>query len=292
MYISRFAPTPTGPLHFGSLVCALAGYLDARAKRGNWHLRIEDLDPPRTVEGSADQIIHQLDKHGLHWDGEIIYQSQRNEAYQQALDELIRRSDTYYCNCTRKTLVAQNGMELGFCQKHPVKDIQNAAVRMRPSGQLTWHDRVQGPQSILLDHEKELVLKRRDGLFAYPLAVVVDDIELGVTHLIRGSDLMEVAPGQQYLYQAFAKQAPSYTHIPVAANRLGQKLSKQNHAPGIDIKNASDNLRTALQHLGQESYMATGSIDDIISQAIDHWDIDKIPKSIYCLAPAHLALDY
>ncbi len=292
MYLSRFAPTPSGPLHFGSLVCALAGYLDAKHQNGQWHLRIEDLDPPRVVAGSDIKIIRQLEQHHLFWDGPITYQSHRSDFYHAALEFISHQSNVYRCDCTRRLLNQQNGFELGHCQENVPPKESITSVRMKMTGFVDWKDPIQGEYHVDLDGEKELILKRRDGLIAYPLAVVVDDIALGVTHLIRGSDLIDVAASQQYLYQTFNQSPPNYAHIPVASNKFGQKLSKQNHAPELNDEKIEYNLREALSHLGQTSEEATGTAEDIIRQAIIAWDINRVPKKLQIEAPSELALDY
>jgi len=260
-YIGRFAPSPTGPLHFGSLVCALASYLDAKHHGGKWLLRIEDIDPPREQPGAADAIKRTLEAHGLYWDGEVRYQSQRSDAYWECLSELKKLDLIYPCNCTRARLASLNGPYDGHCRRHPPTAGEPCALRLkvndlperfhRIDNKIKFRDRICGEQSE--DIEKisgDFVIHRKDGFFAYQLAVVVDDIDQGITDVVRGDDLLDTTARQIFLYRILGKTPPSYAHIPVIKDEQGNKLSKQNHAPAVDDSEPLSNLNAALGVLG------------------------------------------
>lgn len=260
-YIGRFAPTPTGPLHFGSLVCALASYLDAKHHGGKWLLRIEDIDPPREQPGAADSIKRTLEAHGLYWDGEVRYQSQRSEAYWDCLNELKKLDLIYPCNCTRARLANLNGPYDGHCRRHPPSTNEPCALRLKVTdlpeafrhidNKIKFHDRVCGVQSE--DTEKisgDFVIHRKDGFFAYQLAVVVDDIDQGITDVVRGDDLLDTTARQIFLCRILGKKPPSYAHIPVIKDVHGNKLSKQNRALAVDNSTTKKNLYEALTVMG------------------------------------------
>lgn len=285
-YIGRFAPSPTGPLHFGSLVSALASYLDAKANRGQWLVRMEDLDPPREQPGAADAILQSLEDHGLHWDGTVIYQSQRNNAYQSCLDALLQARFVYPCTCSRQDLTAMGGIYNGHCRNHPIdsttNEHKNIALRLKlydlpdraTSELIQFEDIFQGPQTQNLRTQAgDQILKRRDGFFAYQLAVVVDDIAQGITHIIRGSDLLEVTGRQLFFFGLLDAPLPQFGHVPLAIQANGQKLSKQNHAKAIDSKLASRNLWQGLGFLGQEPpiELAGASIKEVLEWGINNW---------------------
>ena len=205
-YIGRFAPSPTGPLHLGSLFTALASYLDARANHGRWLVRMEDIDPPREIPGAADTILRQLENHGLHWDDSVLYQSQRLRAYQQAVADLVDKQLVYYCQCTRARLRSLNGIYDGHCRSQKLltadsNATKSSAIRILvPDLTITWADLIQGPCSENLAKScGDFIVVRRDGLFAYQLAVSVDDGYQGITHIIRGDDLLDSTPRQIYL---------------------------------------------------------------------------------------------
>ena len=277
--IGRFAPTPSGPLHFGSLCCALASFIECRVNRGRWRLRIDDIDPPRCVSGSADIIQQQLTDYGLEWDGEIVWQQRQKALYHQALEQLMGTASVYRCVCTRKTLLSQNGFENDFCVKHPPATTAHAALRLKLEGEVSWLDLYQGLHRQDLTQQTELCLRRRDGLYAYALATVVDDIEMGVTHVVRGADLFSAAASHIDLFRLLGHQSPIFGHIPVATSPEGKKLSKQNHAEPIDSRRVEDTLRAALRHLGQESAQATGNRYDILKQAISSWQPQRVPTA-------------
>lgn len=286
--IGRFAPSPTGPLHFGSLLAALASYLDMRSRDGIWLLRIEDLDPPREQPGAADAILYALDALGLHWDGSVVYQSQRHEAYLAALEQLLQQG-AYRCSCSRKQLKSRGAIPLydGHCRRHPPPDSARCAVRVsHPWPEIQFHDRIQGTQHYHWAPEQgDFVVFRRDGLFAYQLAVVVDDAAAGVTDILRGSDLLDETPHQIALQTLLGYPVPRYAHIPVITNAAGQKLSKQNLAPALDLSQVPALLRRALYCLGQQppAELTGASRDELLRWAISHWNIDAVPGTL-CLS--------
>jgi glutamyl-Q tRNA(Asp) synthetase len=289
-YIGRFAPSPTGPLHFGSLIAAVASYCDAKAKHGKWLVRMEDLDKPREVRGAADTILQQLEAFGFTWDEQVIYQSQRAAYYEAALQSLKQNKLVYPCTCSRKEIVdsaASTGVE-GIiypktCLNHPPKTNKNAAFRVittEKNGSFT--DAIQGniTQNIAKDIG-DFILKRADGLFAYQLAVVVDDASQHITDIVRGADLLASTPRQIYLQQLLNLAVPHYAHVPVAVNTTGEKLSKQTLAKPIDAQLAAPLLTNALTFLGQQppADLAKQAITDIWHWAINHWQIAKVPQA-------------
>ena len=280
-YTGRFAPSPSGPLHFGSLIAALASYLDARAHRGRWLVRMEDVDIPRCIPGADKQILQALEAHGLGWDGDVVYQSARSEAYQQLVSNMLNAGDAYYCTCTRKQIRALGGVYPGTCRGQQQKKA-DASVRFacnNLTGQFT--DRIQGSQSIHSPHALEdFIVQRKDGLFAYNLAVVADDIWQGVTHIVRGSDLLETTAAHIGLYRYWQQSVPAYAHIPVASTETGYKLSKQNKAVGLDNTRAAENLMQALKflQLNPPDNLFAHNCDKILDWAVGQWCIDKLPK--------------
>lgn len=281
-YIGRFAPSPTGPLHFGSLVSALASYLDAKANQGRWLLRMEDLDPPREQAGATSAILHCLDEHGLHWDGEVVYQSQRGDAYQACLNALLQAGFAYPCTCSRQDLASMGGVYDGRCRTHLSAPEQTYSLRLKlydlpnyPIQDLIqFEDLIQGTQiQNLRTAAGDQILKRRDGFYAYQLAVVVDDIAQGITHIIRGSDLLEVTGRQLFFFRLLGAPLPQFGHLPLAMQVNGQKLSKQNHAKAIDSKLASRNLWRGLEFLGQNppADLADVSTAECLDWALHHW---------------------
>jgi glutamyl-Q tRNA(Asp) synthetase len=273
-YVGRFAPSPTGPLHAGSLVAALASWLDARAHGGQWLVRIEDVDLPRCQPGAAQTILRQLADCGLHADGEVIYQSQRGDAYQRALDQLVAAGDAYPCACTRAEIAAEHARlgwvkprhgELvypGTCRpaaphQDGLKGRPARAWRLavpqgpeNPQALWSWHDRRLGGQQQALDTDVgDFVVRRADGLWAYQLAVVVDDAEQGITDIVRGEDLADNTPRQQWLQCLLGVPTPSYLHTPLVLDARGEKLSKQHGAPALDTSSPALVLQ-ALQDAG------------------------------------------
>lgn len=281
-YIGRFAPSPTGPLHFGSLVSALASYLDAKANGGQWLMRMEDLDPPREQPGAASAILRSLDEHGLQWDGEVIYQSRRSQAYQACLNALLQAGFVYPCTCSRQDLASMGGIYDGRCRTHSLASGQICSLRLKlydlPGHQsddiIQFEDLIQGTQiQNLRTGAGDQILKRRDGFYAYQLAVVVDDIAQGITHIIRGSDLLEVTGRQLFFFGLLGAPTPQFGHVPLAMQANGQKLSKQNQAKAIDGKLASRNLWRGLEFLGQNppAGLADASTSELLDWALHHW---------------------
>lgn len=281
----RFAPSPTGPLHFGSLVAAVASWLDARAAGGRWHLRIEDVDEPRTVSGAEDAILRTLEALGLSWDGPVVRQRDRTARYGEALAALRREGLAYRCRCSRRE-IADSGVHgidgvvyPGTCRQAAIPEGAAAATRfIVPGGEIAFEDRVQGRVSQRLDAQVgDFVVHRRDGLFAYQLAVVVDDADLGVTDVVRGADLLESTPRQIALQRALGFPTPRYLHFPVAT-RGGEKLSKQTLAPAIDATAGSGALLAALAFLGQEA-PGMAPPPELLARAVRHWDPARIPRA-------------
>ena len=290
--IGRFAPSPTGPLHFGSLLAALASYLEAKTQDGLWLVRMEDLDKPREVAGAANHILNTLEKFGLEWDGQVVYQSQRSELYQEALNQIKAQSLIYQCSCSRKEIAdsynqkpAQHGID-GLIYPGTCRDKSSTfkpyAERIKVKDQnISFNDAIQGKiDQNLANQIGDFVLKRADGLFAYQLAVVVDDYLQGVTHVVRGADLLDSTPRQIYLQQVLGYSTPKYAHIPVASNQAGEKLSKQTLATPIDANNAPNLLINALDFLGQTppQDLSNYKAQEILAWAMQHWALDKIPK--------------
>lgn len=279
-YIGRFAPSPSGPLHLGSLSTALASYLQAKANQGLWLLRIEDIDPPRQMPDAVNQIQTSLDAHGLYWDGPITFQSERSERYLSVLDTLKKQGLIYYCTCNRKRLKTLDGHYDGLCRAN-THQCEDAALRFaNDTAVLTFNDALLG-ELTCEPHlaSDDFIVRRKDGLWAYQLAVTVDDFDQGITEVVRGSDLIHPTFYQLSLFNALAWRAPQYFHVPVLSAQAGKKLSKQNHAPALDNTNAVDNLRMCLRLLGQEVPNQSPTVDEIINFAIDHWDPKKIAQT-------------
>jgi glutamyl-Q tRNA(Asp) synthetase len=286
-YIGRFAPSPSGPLHFGSLVAAVGSYLDARARGGRWLLRIDDVDAPRSVPGAADGILRTLEHHGFEWDGEEVWQSRRLHAYAEALDVLRRGGHVYGCACTRREIadsaLARDGSRVypGTCRAGLTDGRSPRAWRVKAAGRIGFEDAVQGWQEEDLATEVgDFVVLRADGQFAYQLAVVVDDAQAGVTHIVRGADLLDSTGRQRHLQQLLGYRAPVYAHLPVVVNRAGEKLSKQTLATGIDGVDTGVAWRAALAFLGQNppAALAQASPDEIRAWAIAHWSLAHVPR--------------
>ncbi|MDF1762648.1 MAG: tRNA glutamyl-Q(34) synthetase GluQRS [Oleibacter sp.] len=283
-YVGRFAPSPTGPLHFGSLLAALVSYLDARAHQGQWLLRIEDLDPPREDPTATDHILTTLDAFGLHWDGEVSYQSQRTDLYEDALAQLIVNGTAFACTCSRSQLAGKP--HLGHCQSDTTAP--HAWRFLCPTQALTVHDRWQPSHTWTLPEDiGDFVIRRRDGLWSYQLAVVVDDADQGITHVVRGIDLLDSGVRQQLLQHALNLPSPSYAHLPVATELSGQKLSKQNHALALDSHHCRDVLCQALQWLkqGPPADLSTYSVEQILSWAVQHWQPNTFAQQTSWPAP-------
>ena len=289
--IGRFAPSPSGPLHFGSLLAAVASFMQVKQQGGKWLVRIEDIDPPREVDGASDTILKQLESHGLHWDDSVIYQSNQTKHYFEALENLAARQLTYPCACTRQRLSQLNGVYDSKCHNLNLAD-KNTSLRLSISDSLEAtglkNDRINFCDAIMGDYSQSLiqsvgdfVLRRRDGLFSYQLAVVIDDYLQGITEIIRGFDLIDSTPRQILIQQCLGYKIPSYGHIPLAMNNLGQKLSKQHHAKQLPQKSEHKQLWLALEWLQQQppKEIQDSPVEEIISWGIQHWDISKIPAT-------------
>lgn len=281
VYTGRFAPSPTGPLHFGSLLAALASYLDARAHHGRWLVRIEDLDTPRVVKGASDRILKTLEQFGFEWHGPVIYQSDRLPIYNDALTELVSHQLAYPCSCSRQKIHQRTGSNRydGYCRVHPPKHRTGCAIRSICAEDYSFDDLIQGPQPA--NHPiEDFVIFRRDGFFAYQLAVTVDDAAQQINHIVRGSDLLDSTPKQIHLQQQLGYPQPIYAHIPVATNLQGQKLSKQTLAPALDSHQTRQQIIRALRFLGQQpiAELSDCRLDECLAWAVEHWDINAIPK--------------
>jgi glutamyl-Q tRNA(Asp) synthetase len=286
-YIGRFAPSPTGPLHFGSLVAAVASYLDARAHRGMWLVRIEDVDSTRCHKQFADDILATLFAFGLAWDGEVRYQSRHAACYQEALDQLSARDLTYACACSRKEIAdsvlagIDGPVYPGTCRTKGLAAEGNAIRVLTTADEICFEDRVQGECRQRLETSVgDFVLKRRDGLFAYQLAVVVDDAEQAVNHVVRGADLLDSTARQIHLQHLLGLPTPAYLHFPVVTNVAGQKLSKQTLAPALSPVEACKLLRNALAHLGQTLPTGIRHSDpvELLTSAAQRWNTAAIPR--------------
>lgn len=280
-YTGRFAPSPTGPLHSGSLVAALASFLDARSQQGKWLVRIEDIDPPREQPGASSEILKALEAHQLLWDDSIVYQSNRFQHYRDIANSLVDQQLAYYCSCSRQQLKG-HAIYPGNCRHCQQKPSEPAAIRVRcQSISISFNDAIQGLQQQKMDSDiGDFVIYRKDHLPAYQLATAVDDIEQKITHVVRGSDLMDSTPRQIYLQQLLGNQPPNYSHIPVLAKADGQKLSKQNLAAALSLKTASRNLIKALNVLNQSppAELDAASCSEILAWASEHWQINNVPK--------------
>jgi len=280
-YRGRFAPSPSGYLHFGSLITALASFLDARKNNGTWLVRIEDIDPPREKRGASKVILNTLEAYGLEWDEEILYQSKQSELYQEKLATLFKNHQSYYCQCTRAQIKALGGAYLGQCKQRN-HGAELAAIRLINDNAVSnYQDLIQGKINCAAEFSNEdFIIFRKDGLFAYQLAVVIDDDFQGITDVIRGCDLLESTVRQKSLFQILNKTAPQFGHIPLAVTSQGYKLSKQNNAPAINIKQPQISLIKALEFLGQQppKELLTCSAKEIIHWATQHWQRNLIPK--------------
>ncbi|TQV65480.1 MAG: tRNA glutamyl-Q(34) synthetase GluQRS [Halothiobacillaceae bacterium] len=290
MYIGRFAPTPSGPLHFGSLIAALASFLDARASGGRWLVRIEDLDPPRCMPGASDMILRQLEAHGLGWDGKVVHQSARTEAYREALEQLRGLALAYPCTCSRSAIRAsasrmgrEGPIDPGTCRTRHLKPGHPHAMRLDTRGAVAaFEDRLHGLIQQDIAHELgDFVIWRVEDLAAYHLAVVVDDAWQGVTDVVRGSDLLDSTPRQVWLQGILGLPQPRHMHLPLALAANGQKLSKQNLAPPLSMTQPTGQLIEALRFLGQPATdeLVDGTPGEILDWAVRHWRPSSIPRA-------------
>ncbi len=287
--MGRFAPSPTGPLHIGSLYTALASFLQARAKSGSWFVRVDDLDTFRIVPGSTDSILRTLEIFGLYWDGSLIYQSQRLESYRVILNQLDEQNLIYPCTCTRKFLALhakQNPTQPlypGFCRGKIDNHQTDYALRVKTSTDpIRFYDKHQGYVSQDLSKKTgDFIVKRRDRVYAYQLAVVCDDYDQGITEVLRGADLLESTPRQIYLQKLLGFPTPAYRHIPVIVDEQNIKLSKQSHAKPVDESRPVNTLLYLLKLLNQPlpADIEMADLDAIISWAIKNWNPFRLPKS-------------
>ena len=290
LYRGRFAPSPTGPLHFGSLIAAVASFLDARSMNGKWLVRMEDVDASRNVPGAAEDILATLAAFGFEWDGPVLWQSTRGEAYAEALEGLKSAGLAFGCCCSRKDiadLTRQAAIDGGLVYPGSCRHGMQAgrlarAWRLRvDASQTLFEDRLQGWIAQQLERDVgDFVLLRADGLFAYQLAVTVDDHFQGISHIVRGADLLDSTPRQIWLQRCLGYTTPSYAHLPVASNAAGEKLSKQTLAPALEIGRASALLVNALRFLGQPAplELQRAKIAEVWSWAHAHWDFSAIPQ--------------
>jgi glutamyl-Q tRNA(Asp) synthetase len=312
-YIGRFAPSPTGPLHFGSLVAAVAGYCDAKANGGKWLVRMEDLDKPRETKGAADDILRTLEAFGFEWDCDgfntkIMYQSQRDEIYAEAFNTLQKQNLIYPCTCTRKEIADSSNaqgidgliyprtcrtkvdLKWPTLQSTNIKTNGHAAYRaIVLDKNISFTDTIQGEitQNLAKD-VGDFILKRKDGMFAYQLAVVVDDAMQGITHIVRGADLLDSTPRQIYLQQLLDFSTPNYAHVPIVTNLAGEKLSKQTFAEPISISLPEHQLFDALRFLGQPppAEMKNATLAEVWRWAIANWALVSVPKNRSAPLPA------
>lgn len=288
-YIGRFAPSPTGRLHIGSLLTAVASFLDARFHQGTWLVRMEDLDPPREMSGAADDILRTLEAFSLMWDGEVMYQSRRDEVYQAALEQLQQQDVIYPCFCSRKDIAAAEPI-MGVdgwvyprrCEDASLRKVKvdkQAAWRVRvPDAVFGFDDAIVGHyEQNLAQQVGDFVLKRADGWWAYQLAVVIDDAEQGMTHVVRGQDLLVSTPRQLYLQQLLGLPQPHYAHLPLLTNAEGEKWSKQTLAPALNQQNKEVLMNQVLDILGlpkrPESQM---SCEQLLQWATLYWDMRQV----------------
>lgn len=284
-YRGRFAPSPTGPLHFGSLVAAVAGFLDARASGGEWLVRIEDVDTSRVVPGAADHILRTLEACGLHWDGPVVYQTTRTDLYREALQRLGSQGRVFACGCSRRE-AGSDGVYPGTCRNGLPEGRTARSWRFRaPNEAICFTDRLQGEYcENVAEVTGDFVLLRADGLFAYQLAVVVDDEAQGITDVVRGADLLSSTPRQIALQRTLGFCVPTYLHSPVAVDEAGAKLSKQTLARPVDCDNPVPVIQSVLGFLRQE-VMETQSVEALLTNATRKWDVSRIPAAHALQAP-------
>jgi len=289
LYRGRFAPSPTGPLHFGSLIAAVGSYVQAKSQGGEWLVRMEDLDPPREAPGAADNILRTLEAYHLNWDGRVLYQSQRHDTYEEAFSLLSENGYTFPCSCTRKLIATANrntGLDIypGTCRNGLAPGAKARSTRVKVASEtVSFLDGLQGTQEIQLDSEVgDFVVKRADGLFAYHLAVVVDDAFQEISEIVRGTDLLDSTPHHLYLQRLLNYQTPNYVHLPVAVNAQGEKLSKQTHAHAVDSTQPGQMLGKALIFLGHkpDPDVINAEPETLLDWAIDNWNLERIPKQM------------
>lgn len=279
-YVGRFAPSPTGRLHFGSLVAAVGSYLQARHYQGRWLLRIEDLDPPRQVAGSVEAILRDLHEYGMQPDETPIYQSDRDPAYLAALQRLLNDGLAFPCACSRKQLRDQ-AIYPGTCRDGMADGRKGRSVRLRVDPvTVCFNDRIQGARRQALAGEVgDFIIRRGDGLFAYQLAVVVDDAWQGITEVVRGADLIDSTPRQIYLFRRLGLPEPAFAHLPVVTDDNGRKLSKRDGDDPLDRLDPAQNLRLALVTLGHPPPSGLNRLEALWSWALAHWSPARVPAA-------------
>jgi glutamyl-Q tRNA(Asp) synthetase len=295
IYRGRFAPTPSGPLHFGSMVAAVGSFLDARSRGGTWLVRIDDLDPPRSVPGAADAILRCLDAFGMHWDSEVVYQSTRNDAYHAALHQLRQSGGIYPCACSRREISdaglagVEGAVYPGTCRKSLTAGREARALRVRTDAAvIEFDDGLQGHVRQVLQAEiGDFVVYRADHVFAYHLACAVDDAEQGVTDVVRGADLIASTPRQIHLQKLLGLPTPAYLHLPVAVNAMGEKLSKQTRAHAVEQSHPATTLGRLLRFLGHAppAELAGTGVGELWQWAFKNWQHENLPHASAITAP-------
>ena len=283
-YKGRFAPSPTGPVHYGTLVAAVGSFLQARQNNGEWFIRMDDIDTVRVVDGADEDILYTLEHFGFEWNGEVTYQTKQIDSYQQALEMLISRSMVFPCLCSRKHLAkTDNSIYPGTCRHRTLPEKKEHALRVVSQDvNIEFDDIVMGKQFQNIRQQcGDFIIKRRDGLFAYQLAIVVDDAAQDITEVVRGADLLSSTHRQIYLQQLLNYSTPRYCHLPLAVDEAGKKISKSEQATKVDIKNKEKLLVNALSFLGQQppKDLRKSQLIDIWLWAIEHWNINKVPKA-------------
>lgn len=291
-YRGRFAPSPTGLLHFGSLIAATASYLQAKQQQGQWLVRIDDIDPLREQKGASDEILKTLEGFGFEWDEEVYYQSKRLDDYQEAVNHLIKNNKAYPCSCSRKSILKETGQlkghgEIiypGFCRKEPKIKVENYSIRLKCSNEpMHFNDALQGQQQTDLNRSVgDFILQRRDGYFSYHLASGIDDAEQKITEVVRGSDLLNSSYCQLHVQHELDITSPQYCHLPIVVDNKGRKLSKQSHAPPIVIKNSVQLLYKTLKFLGQMPPIDLIKVnqEELWGWAIEHWQLKLVPHNL------------
>ncbi|MGZ8135788.1 MAG: tRNA glutamyl-Q(34) synthetase GluQRS [Methylococcaceae bacterium] len=277
LYIGRFAPSPTGSLHLGSLYTALAGFLQARSRQGKWLLRIDDLDTPRNVAGSVGNILKTLDVFGLYWDDSVVYQSRNADVYHDMLDVLAKNAQIYRCICSRKSLAAISSTDIypGLCRDKQIPPDNPHSLRIKTDNRsISFHDELQGLISHkLAEQHGDFILKRKDRIIAYQYAVVIDDDRQQINHVVRGVDLLDSTPKQIYLQQILGLATPRYMHLPIIVDEQGYKLSKQTCATAVGLKAPNKTIFQLLHLLKQNppSELQNAASSELLDWAIDHW---------------------
>lgn len=280
-YCGRFAPSPSGPLHFGSLVAAVGSYLDAKANQGKWLVRIEDIDTTRVVKGADTDILNTLQAYSLHWDENVVYQTQRLDLYQDVVNSLHNKNLIYACSCSRKQIKAIGGIYQGHC-KNLHQDITHSALRLSQSFATNqFNDLIQGDINVNNAFAAEdYIIKRSDGLFAYQLVVVIDDIDQGITRIVRGADLIEPTVRQISLFKQLNSPVPQFAHLPLAVAKPGFKLSKQNYAPAICKQNSKPVLIDVFAFLGLavHNQLMDLNIEQLLAWGVNNFSLNQVPN--------------